>query len=221
VRTPIKATAREPSNRPDTNQRLPTAHLTCEGQPVIQKGHEDQFPLPTLSGPLSVQSTDLCGNAPGRRGCADAARAQVAAFADALRFLSGRFCLPKRSRSVVGSDQSRPATDTHCATALGSRAGGFAKRPGRAATGRDGMRASRVLLLARGGVQPAVTRVIPPNNTGTWRPHRHQRRGQLTPPRLPRDPPGGDGGAGATSQKRTRRGAIRLNPFWLADSRPG
>jgi hypothetical protein len=34
VRIPIKATAREPINRPDTYQRLPTAPLTCEGQPI-------------------------------------------------------------------------------------------------------------------------------------------------------------------------------------------
>jgi hypothetical protein len=32
--TPIKATAREPINRPDKYQRLPTAPLICEGQPV-------------------------------------------------------------------------------------------------------------------------------------------------------------------------------------------
>jgi hypothetical protein len=34
VRTPIKATAREPINRPDTYQRVRYHHLTCEGQPV-------------------------------------------------------------------------------------------------------------------------------------------------------------------------------------------
>jgi hypothetical protein len=44
VRTPIKATARVPINRPDTNQRLPTAHLTCEGQPVHTKGADPAVP---------------------------------------------------------------------------------------------------------------------------------------------------------------------------------
>ena len=34
MRTPIKATAREPINRPDTYQRVRYHHLTCEGQPV-------------------------------------------------------------------------------------------------------------------------------------------------------------------------------------------
>ena len=62
MRTPIKATAREPSNRPDTNQRLPTAHLTCEGQPVHTNGANPADRLSHDERPLCARLRTLDGH---------------------------------------------------------------------------------------------------------------------------------------------------------------
>ena len=73
MRTPIKATAREPSNRPDTNQRLPTAPSLAKGSRSIQKGHEQKPLLLRPSGWFQFDERTFT------RGSADVAIAPLAA----------------------------------------------------------------------------------------------------------------------------------------------